>query len=343
MRMWRRLVVFLTAGSALCLLTGWGPAVRDPGSGLTLDSYHAAFLKFDAVPAVVAPVVDLVDGPTGARLYSMAAFEHHAIGSLTKLMTALLAVHRLALSRVVTVSGKAASTPGSTMYLMRGDRLSVRSLLYGLLLPSGNDAAEELAETMAGNDKRFASLANRQAAAYGLLCSHYVTPHGLDAKGEYSCAVDVAALSRIVLGTRLLAHIVRTKQITVRGLGQGEVFPLANTNLLLGTYPGIIGVKTGTTDQAGGSLSAADRRDGHTLICVVLGSTDFGRFSDCAALLTFAFRDFVWPLEVNTMWSTQSLENGGAQAEYAPIPRWESTWARVIQGGLVTVPFDSHR
>lgn len=334
----------VTAGILVAVLavTGWSPAISDPMTGTRLTDSSASVLAVDSAPPVIGPVIDVVDAVTGRTLYSRFAYRRHAIGSITKLMTAMLTVKRLKLARVVTVSAKAASTPGSTMGLMRGDRLTVRALLTGLLLPSGNDAAEELAETMAGSDRGWARLANRQVRLYGLRCSRYVTPHGLDAKGQYSCAGDVATMTRLVLANHLLARIVATKQTTVRGVSPARSFRLQNTNLLLRSYPGAIGVKTGTTDQAGASLSAASRRGGHVVIAVVLGSTALGRFSDGASLLTFGFRDFLWPRPVDTLWSTASLMTGRSPLE-APVPRWEAGWITVGQRGMVSAPYDSHR
>lgn len=324
--------------SAVCLV-GWAPQLQDPSTSLRLTDTQAAAIKSDSQPKTFGPVVDLVDDATGRQLYENQAYRHHAIGSITKLMTVSLVVRRLKLNRVVTVSPYAASIGGSTMWLQAGDRLAVKALLYGALIPSGNDAAEELAETMGGNDKGFAKIANRAAQQFGLKCSHYVTPHGLDAPGEYSCAADVATMTRLVLSVPLLAHIVSTKQITVYGIVKGESFPLINTNLLLTSYKGAIGVKTGTTDAAGFSVSGAARRRGHVLIAVVLASTPYGRFSDAASLLTFGFRDYVWPTPADTMWSTASLE-GPAKSVEGPVPRWEVGWLRVGPKGNVVVPYD---
>lgn len=323
------------------LVSGWAPALRDPNTGLRLVDSNAAALAEDTVPATLGPVIDLVDGATGRTLYSARASERHAIGSLTKLMTALLAIHHLKLNSIVTVSALAASISGSTMWLLAGDRVSVRSLLYGLLIPSGNDAAEQLAETVAGSDSRFARMMNLQARRYGLRCSHYFTPHGLDAPGQYSCAADTATMTRLVLQNPLLARIVSTRHIVVPSADPSLKFDLVTTNLLLNWYPGAVGVKTGTTDAAGASVSAAARRNGHTVIAVVLGSTDFGRFSDAAALLNMAFDDYVWPSSAATMWSTASLESHRATIA-APIPHWEDAWLSVGERGFVSAPFDPH-
>lgn len=337
-RTWCAVLALCTA--ALMATVSWSPGLADQQSQLHLSAAQVAELGTDTAPATIGPVTDLVDDASGVTMYQRNAYHRHAIGSITKLMTALLTVHRLNLNKVVTVSHQAASTPGSTMGLVAGDRLTVRSLLYGLLIPSGNDAAEELAETMAGDDKGFALLANHQAKLYHLECSHYVTPHGLDAPHQYSCAADVAALTRIVLRTRLLAHIVQTRSIVIHGACCGEAFPLVNTDLLLGNYPGAIGVKTGTTDEAGGALSGAARQDGHTLIAVVLGSTEYGRFPDAESLLNFGFGDFVWPNSIDTMWSTASLEHRTIHS--TPIPKWEEPWMSVSSNGQTVAPRDDH-
>jgi serine-type D-Ala-D-Ala carboxypeptidase (penicillin-binding protein 5/6) len=228
------------------------------------------------------------------------------------------------------------------MWLLAGDRVPVRSLLYGLLIPSANDAAEQFAESMAGNDKKFAVMMNAQARRFHLQCSNYVTPYGLDAPHQYSCAADVAHMSRLLLTHPLLARIVSTQHIIVPSAGSGVTFNLTNTNLLLGNYPGAIGVKTGTTDAAGASVTAAAKRGNHTVIAVVLGSSDFGRFSDAAALLTFAFNDYTWPQSTGTMWSTRSLEKPRTLPKTAPIPRWEEEWISVNKTGYVIAPPMSH-
>jgi serine-type D-Ala-D-Ala carboxypeptidase (penicillin-binding protein 5/6) len=334
-----RLVSALLIALVPLLLAAWAPAIRDPATSLRLSDARAGEIGLDRVPGTYGSVVDLVDKGSGGQLYGRLAYRPHAIGSITKLMTVMLAVHHLHLNRIVTVSAKAAALGGSTMGLVAGDRLSVRSLLYGALIPSGNDAAEMLAETMAGNDRGFARLANRQARVYGLKCSHYVTPHGLDAPHQYSCAADAATMSRMVLSNPLLARIVSTRAIVVRGADKNQTFDLLATNLLLNWFKGAIGVKTGTTDAAGYSVSGAARRQGHVLIAVVLGSTPYGRFSDSAALMSFGFRDYAWPTAADSMWSTASLESGHAPTE-APVPKWEDGWIYVTPKGTVSAPFD---
>ncbi len=335
----RRLAPLVLVAS---LTAAWAPSIGDPNSQHVANSAHVGMLQSDAPPSTTGPVLDLVDGSTGRVLFSRQAYLHHAIGSITKLMTAILVVSHLKLTRVITISPHAASITGSTMWLLAGDRVSVRSLLYGLLIPSANDAAEQFAETIGGSDKGFAIMMNRQARRFHLKCSHYVTPYGLDAPHQYSCAADVAHMSRILLTHTLLARIVSTKHIVMPSAGSGVSFDLTNTNLLLGVYPGAIGVKTGTTDQAGAAVSAAAKRDGHTVIAVVLGSTDYGRFSDAGALMNFAFADYVWPKAPETMWSTRSLEQRQSRVKVAPIPKWEDEWISLNRGGYVVAPPASH-
>lgn len=326
--------------AAVMASIAWDPAVRDAGASQRLTAAQSPLISRDVRPSTYGPVVDIVDDASGRQLLTHHAYERHAIASMTKLMTAILAIHRLKLNRIVTVSSRAASTPGTTMGLVAGDRLSVRALLYGMLIPSGNDAAETLAETMAGSDGRFAGLMNREAQQLHLRCSHFVTPNGLDAPNEYSCAADVVTLSRIVLRNPLLASIVSTRATGVRGMG-GASFHLVSTNHLLGKYPGIIGIKTGTTAAAGASLSAAARRLGHTIVAVVLGSTESQRFADGSKLLNFGFGDYVWPTSVDTMWSTQSLRTRSV-LKAAPVPRWEEPWLTVNALGTITAPYDPH-
>jgi D-alanyl-D-alanine carboxypeptidase (penicillin-binding protein 5/6) len=318
-----------------CLSIAWAPALGDPGSSTTFNSESATDLAGFHAPRTAAPVVLLADLKSKRVLIGREPNKHHAIGSITKLMTSLLAVRHLKMSHVVTISKRAASVGGSSMYLVAGDRVPVLSLLYGMLLPSGNDAAEAVAETISGNDKSFATLMNAQAKRFGLRCSHFVTPNGLDAHGEYSCASDVLKLSLLALSNPLIAKIIKTPSTAVPGATPGLSYSLLSTNELLTTYPGTIGVKTGTTDQAGSSISAAVKHGGHILVAVVLGSTEWQRYPDAESVLHYGFQDFSWPRTSFTMWSTASLEHHRAPKE-APIARWKRGWIDVNSHGALS-------
>jgi serine-type D-Ala-D-Ala carboxypeptidase (penicillin-binding protein 5/6) len=211
--------------------------------------------------------------------------------SLVKMMTAAVALDHLRPNAVITVPAGAlsvgAAVGGTAMGLLPGERLSLRDLLYGLLLPSGNDAAYTIARTVAGSQQAFAALMNAKATALGLVGTHFVQSYGFDEADQYSTAWDLMRLARYDL--RHYALFDRIVATTYHYIGPGRTHPdfaLHNQNRLLGVYPGAFGVKTGTTPAAGQNLVAAVRRKGHRIIVVVLGSSD--RYADATALLNYA-------------------------------------------------------
>jgi D-alanyl-D-alanine carboxypeptidase len=185
----------------------------------------------------------------------------------------------------VTVNGPELSmtTDATVMGLEPGDRLTVRDLLYGMLLPSGNDAAIALAEHVAGSLPAFVELMNQKAATLGLSDTSFANPHGLDDPGLYSSAHDMALLGLELLRDPLLARIVRTSEYQPAW----DKPPVTNLNLLLKIYPGAIGIKTGFTDTAGQTIVAAAERDGRTLVATVLHSEDL--YVDAVELLEWGF------------------------------------------------------
>jgi D-alanyl-D-alanine carboxypeptidase (penicillin-binding protein 5/6) len=169
------------------------------------------------------------------------------------------------------------------MGLETGMRLTMRDLLYGLLLPSGNDAAVAIARRVAGDVPAFVARMNARVRDLGLQDTHFTNPHGLDAAGHYSSAYDMAMLGRYALKEPLLAEIVRTRQYQPEWSGP----ELWNGNLLLWLYPESDGIKTGWTETAGQTMVATAQRDGHRLFVAVLGSQD--RYSDVIRLLDWGF------------------------------------------------------
>ena len=202
--------------------------------------------------------------------------------STTKMVTAMVALQKVPLADRVTVSPSAAATPGGLWELAPGETYSVRELLYGLLMASSNDAAVALAEHASGSVSDFVAEMNAEAQSLGAEATHFVSPHGLDAPGHESTARDLAALGLALLQRPLLARIVATRSYE---LSDGTT--LANSNLLLESYDGAIGIKTGSTDLAGEVLVAAARRRGATVVAVALGSADAA--SDAAAMLDYGF------------------------------------------------------
>ncbi|RME57736.1 MAG: D-alanyl-D-alanine carboxypeptidase [Caldilineae bacterium] len=205
--------------------------------------------------------------------------------SLTKLMTALLVLERGDLDRQVTVQVDDL-VGGASMGLRAGETLTVRELLWGLLIPSGNDAAMALARAHSGQVHVFVQRMNLRAQELGLAESHFANPHGFDATGHTSSARDLLTLTRMLWTYPLFREIVGTAETTVAG------HTLRSTNQLLGAFPGANGVKTGTTPAAGQSLVAGVNRDGHQLFMVVLGSRD--RYADVRTLYSQYERTYTW-------------------------------------------------
>jgi serine-type D-Ala-D-Ala carboxypeptidase (penicillin-binding protein 5/6) len=221
----------------------------------------------------------LFDIDTGRVLWRRDPTKVLPIASLTKMMTALLVAQRVPEGAHVPITREALRYTGSGVgVLPRGKRIGVNTMLYGLLLPSGNDAAIALAQRAAGgNVRRFVKLMNARAKAMGLLCTRYASPSGIVDRGNHSCAGDLAAIARAVLREPRLAHIVRARQVVLRFPIKGGKLYLYNNNPLLRMgYRGTTGMKTGYTDAAGRCLVATARRGPVRLGVVLLHSPDPG-------------------------------------------------------------------
>jgi D-alanyl-D-alanine carboxypeptidase (penicillin-binding protein 5/6) len=229
------------------------------------------------------------DVKTGRVLWRRRPLEAMPMASLTKLMTALLVVEHTKDSDQVRITPDALHYSGSGVGLLpKGRHVTVRALLYGLLLPSGNDASIALADYVAHTQSRFVQMMNAKARALGLRCTHFASPHGLE-PGNRSCPADLAALSRAVLHHARLARIVRRPRAIVSFPIKGGKLYLNNTNPLLRMgYPGTIGLKTGDTDEAGHCLIAVVRRGPLTLGVVLLNSPNTQR--QARQLLNKGFR-----------------------------------------------------
>jgi D-alanyl-D-alanine carboxypeptidase len=238
-------------------------------------------------PAISAAALAVLEEPCGALVHGVNVHAHLPPASLTKIVTALVADEHVDLAQTVqvTVDGAAlsAATDATVMGLQPGQRLGMVDLLYGLLLPSGNDAALQIAQQVAGTVKAFADLMNARVAEAGLKDTHFVNPHGLDAADHYSSAYDIAVLGNLLLQKPDLAFIVGTRTYQPHWDGPR----VDNLNQLLGQYPGAIGVKTGYTLTAGHTIVAAAERNGRRFIVSVLGSAD--NFGDATKLLDWAF------------------------------------------------------
>lgn len=213
------------------------------------------------------------------------------IASLTKLMTAYIILKENDTDEVVTVSSNAASTAGSSMKLYAGEQITIKNLLYGLLIESGNDAAVALAEYNSGTTEDFVKKMNETAKKIGMENTHYANTTGLDSQDAYSTAKDLALLSAYLARNNDVRQIVDLPSTDVTGTN-GTVHHLESTNILLGEM-GIKGLKTGKTPEAGECLiTLAENSQGHEIITIVLGSDN--RFSDTRTLIDWIYRAFIW-------------------------------------------------
>ena len=255
-----------------------------PGSNPQLASDQPA-------PPVTAAAAIVMDAETGRVLYDLRAHDAMRPASTTKIMTAILALQQLPdLSRVIVSDIDAQTLEGSSVMGLRpGVPISVQDLLFGLMLPSGNDAAIELAKAVDGDEGRFVQRMNSLAQALDLRETHFANPHGLDAPDHYMSAFDLAKLADFAMANPAFAQIVGTRDYH---LAPPSDYDLYNGNSMLKSYPGADGVKIGWTEAAGWTLVASATRDGHRVLAVVLNSTD--RDADASSLLDWAYRSYRW-------------------------------------------------
>lgn len=238
----------------------------------------------EAVDVSAASAI-LMDAGSGRILYEKDAHQPRMIASITKLMTALVALESGHDSgEMVTIKQEWVGAEGSSLYLRTGEQYQLGTLLYGLLLHSGNDAALAVAGYCGGSVEQFIQQMNEKAAQLGMKNSHFTNPSGLTQDGHYSSAYDMALLAQACLKNDVLSQIVATKSVTLEGKS------FTNHNKLLWQYEGCIGMKTGYTEKAGRTLVSAARRDGLTLICVTLNAPN--DWKDHKALFDYGFSSY---------------------------------------------------
>ncbi|HHX65995.1 MAG TPA: D-alanyl-D-alanine carboxypeptidase [Chloroflexi bacterium] len=313
----------------LCLLcwlcTGFGPPVLtesdNPRQPWTIHQIRA--LRQLPMPHLTAASALLVDMPTGEVLYAQDEHKRWAPASLTKIVTALVALQRGRQDQPMLVRGSDLQ-PSTAAGLRGGEELNMRQLLFALLIPSDNAASMTIARELAGDVETFVGWMNELVTTWGLENTHFANPHGLDDENGYTTAWDMAIIARQAMQDPVFADIVGRHEAVVAGRH------LESTNKLLNTYPGTIGVKTGTTGQAGENLiTMVDRPEGRAMT-VVLGSED--RFSDTRLLMDYYYSNYA-ELRIDLPESLQNryLDESGTWREFGlrePVTLLIHPWQR---------------
>lgn len=245
---------------------------------------------FAIAPNNSAQAATVIDVASGRILYDKNGNQKLPIASLTKIMTAIVAIEAEDLQTEVVASKNAVGVEGSSIYLRQGEKLTLENLLYGLMLRSGNDAAVAIAEHIGGSVEGFAYLMNEKAQYIGLKNSNFVNPHGLDHKSHYSTANDLAILTAYALQNPIFQEIVSTKIRTAPLEGYKWDRKWFNKNKMLRNYAGADGVKTGYTKIAKRCLVSSATRDGRQVVVVVIN--DGNDWVDSANLLDYGFNQF---------------------------------------------------
>ena len=260
---------------------------RDPAPKQPPRLLYGTPLLAGAHVRVRAPAAILVDAGTGRVLWAQRPHERRKIASLTKIMTATLALRAVPWRSTVTVARSVTRVPLVREGLRTGEHVKAWKLFYALLLYSGNDDANQLAISTAGSVHAFLRRMNAEARRLGLRDTHYTSPSGIRDRGNYSTPWDIAALTRYAFRSPRFDRLVRTKLIHVRWAAPTNSKIYVNNNFLLREYTGANGVKTGYTHESGWCLAASATRHGRRLIAVVLDSPDM--YADARRLLNLGF------------------------------------------------------
>ncbi len=280
----------------------------------------------------------LIEAQTGRILAEKNSYAKLAMASTTKIMTAITAIeHCEDLDEVFEVSDKAIGVEGTSLYLRKGEKHSLRDLLYGLMLVSGNDASVAIGERVGGTVEHFVDLMNFTAYKIGVKNTHFENTHGLDEKGHYTCAYDLAKITAYALNNPVFKEIVSTQNKKIVN-ADGKVRYLCNKNKLLRTFNGAIGVKTGFTDDAGRCLVSAAERDGMRLVCVVLNCGPM--FEESSAILDWGFNNFKLYNLVENVHFDNIINVSEGEKQNARVGNYETYFYPLKEGELDKIKVD---
>jgi D-alanyl-D-alanine carboxypeptidase (penicillin-binding protein 5/6) len=285
------ILTLLNLYAALSLGGSSMPAI-DQASGIPASQIPLK-QEYAVAPIIEAKSAIIVDFDSGTILFEKNGDEKLQIASITKLMTVILALEEGNLDDIITVSGEAAATEGSKIWLLQGEQISLNSLLQGALIHSGNDAAIAIAQYIGGDVQNFVKMMNEKADKLGLYSTNYENPVGFDAIQNYSTVKDLSLLARYAYRKEFVQNTVNIKSKTIASIDGKTTHDLKTTNELLGTPWNVLGLKTGSTEAAGLCFIAIMENDkGNKIITVVLDSPD--RFLETKKLASWAFRSYIW-------------------------------------------------
>lgn len=257
-------------------------------SGFSTPSYCTEAAP-QSPPGISAQTAILIEANSGETLYEKNPDQKSYPASITKIMTALLAIENGDLDKKVKVSKNAAGVEGSSIYLEAGEKIKLRDLVYGLMLRSGNDAAIAISEAIGGSKENFVLMMNKKARELGACNTHFANPNGLHDPDHYTTARDMALISMAAMKNPEFKKVAATKSwITDRGEGKYNYF--YNKNKVVYQYEGGTGIKIGYTKAAGRTLVASSERNGMELICVVMNAPDW--FQDTYRLMDYAYSQY---------------------------------------------------
>lgn len=282
----RHALIAVSAAFALSALIGTGAALAGDNEVRTVSTQTVSVARPAAPRGISAKSAIVLDAQTGIRLWSRGAARKRLIASTTKMMTALVAISRTTPNEMLTATNYRAGIGESLLGLKPGERMSAQDLIKGLMLESGNDAADTLAAGTASSRAAFVAAMNRRARSMGLLRTRFANPIGLDSPNNYSTASDLAQLARNGLKEPRFSKVVAREHATLRS--GSTTRRITNRNPLIGRFPWAIGVKTGHTMAAGYLLVGAAEKLDAKVISVVTGEpSEAARESDSAKLLNY--------------------------------------------------------
>lgn len=251
-----------------------------------------------ALPTNTARSAISMEADTGKIFYSKNLHYKRDPLSITKLLTCLVALDHLKLNDTVKVTKSAANTPGSSAYLISGEKVKVKDLIYACMLPSGNDAAVALAHAAAGTTAQFAELMNEKAEELGCVDSSFSNPHGWKAKTHYSSVYDMALITKAAMKNPTIKKACSTEIYTMAKTNKHKARDIATTNYLVAKkkYPksGVYAGKTGTWDSQNASLVSVSRRSGKEFYVIVMQDTTNGRYVTTNKIVNYSYKKLKW-------------------------------------------------